>query len=303
MTKHSNYLPSTSTKKITSTMDWISLTIKTETTLKAWETDMMLKSVRDKESYHSVKGKNGYDTAYRFQCGAEIMVSQKRTDMGIHIIFSGEALRNIQEAYDLDGFDIVNWYHSEYTNYSRIDLALDAFNFNAKAEHFDNLVTQNKCSNKRAKKLFIKNHSGDGDTLYIGSMKKRKRLLRIYDKGLQTGEHDDWIRFEIQMSGGYGNIAYDHLSDKMEQKTSAIQEVIASWANFNGDSLWDEIFQCENVSLKSPISSDTATEKWLLETVSKSLAKASLDKPEIVSKFIDKYLAHRKNLEDERAWD
>lgn len=264
---------------------------------------MMLQCVRDNENYHSIKAKNGYNVAYRFDCGAEIMINDHRHDMGIHIIMSGETLRNIQDKYSLDGFDIINWYYSDYTNYTRIDLALDAFNFNATAEHFNNLVVNKKCSNKRASKLFIKNHNGKGDTLYIGSLKKRKRLLRIYDKGKQTGEHDDWLRFEIQMSSGYGNVAYRHLSNKMEAKTEAIQEVIKSWADFPDDSLWREIFTCENVSLDSPMTSDTATETWLLETVAKSLAKASLDKPEIVSKFVDNYLRFKKNLEDERSWD
>ncbi|UJS18624.1 MAG: replication initiation factor domain-containing protein [Candidatus Jettenia sp.] len=49
-----------------------------------------------------------------------------------------------------------------------------------------------------------------GKTVYIGSSKS-STLLRIYDKGLETGNGDSWVRYEIQYRDNNSNLAASKL--------------------------------------------------------------------------------------------
>jgi hypothetical protein len=83
----------------------------------------------------------------------------------------------------------------------RVDVALDVFDMNVKAGEIEQLFNEGKVTTRAKQGTLIRhdqNRKGEG--YYIGSLTKRKKLLRCYDKGAQTKSATDWFRFELQAS-------------------------------------------------------------------------------------------------------
>jgi len=279
-------------------IDWISITIKPDEISKQWETAHMLPLIVSWDDIYKTKGQNGYDMAFFYDCGAKIMASSTRPDMGVHIIFSGETLRKIEQRHGYDGFQIIEWYKGRNINYSRVDACVDAIGFDASAEHYNDLYLDGQCTNKRTPVVFIKNHKGQGDTLYIGSLKSRRKLLRIYDKGKQTGLHEDWTRFEIQFSRGYANTFIQNLSSKIDGNISAVRSSIKGWADFPEDDTFQAIFTDNAVKIMHTDKSDSDTENWLLSTVAKTLAKTCLTDDLFLHRFMEAFRDETGILKD-----
>lgn len=271
------------------TIDWLSVTVSTGEHNKFWEAVHVIPHIVNNERYKIVGASNGYRLAVQYECGVKVMINLDRPDMGVHVIMTGKTIAQIYDRYGLTGFDLIQWYKGDHIHFSRIDIALDAYNFGVDAIHYNNLYVDGKCTNKRSKCTFIRSNSDDGDTLYIGSLKSRRKLLRIYDKDKETGEHKDWLRFELQLSAGYGNTFASHLSDKIVENRKLAKAVIRGWCDFTDDPTYNSIFSEDALVLHVEEKGDTQTEKWLLTIVAKSLAKVSSQNPTFIGKFMAVY--------------
>ncbi len=99
---------------------------------------------------------------------------------------------------------------SYVTNYhfSRIDLAIDLFNYNL----YDyNIVDLNS-----RKKAYYYDRVGKLETCYFGSMSSNK-FIRIYNKAVEQKKDDmDWWRIELQLRDNYIDVYLDGLKDFLE---------------------------------------------------------------------------------------
>lgn len=142
------------------------------------------------------KGMYGYKARLLFD-SAIVLFSPDGSRTDIHVSLPGSIVRRV---------DLVKlWEYSAHFTVSRIDFAYDIMNYPVDSfspKYFFNafkkgdVVTDINYDSSR-----LIESSGGGCTVYFGSPKS-ERMLRIYDKGIESGECDnanEWIRIEYQV--------------------------------------------------------------------------------------------------------
>lgn len=209
--------------------------------------------------------------------------------MGWNIVYSGKSLNHIAKSELISLNTIMKGYKMYNPNIPRIDFAIDVFNSGIKPEHYATLHTNGECSNKRSKGLFIKATNDVGSTFYLGSLKKRKKLLRIYDKGAEQGINKDWLRIELQLSNGLGTPYYNEYIENEWDLFEFAKSAIKGYCDFPNDDLWSYIFTTENLIINEVKKSNDGREKWLLDTVAGSLAEHCIENEGFRAKFFKKF--------------
>ncbi len=141
----------------------------------------------------------GYKSSYHYESGIVHLWSEDRPE--IHCVYSGKTLRNISEIMSIQ--ELIQWHSKQGHRVTRIDTAIDVMNTGARIIEFA----------QDWKKGTVKTHARSGtmisdprdiagDTFYVGSRKKKRKLLRIYDKAKEQRIDKDWLRFEMQYGGG-----------------------------------------------------------------------------------------------------
>ena len=91
----------------------------------------------------------------------------------------------------------IDGYELEYIHFSRIDLAIDLYNYDIK--NYTIIDTGSR------KKAYFYDRNNNLETLYIGSTNSNK-VIRIYNKAVEQKLEDqisDWWRFEVQLRDNY----------------------------------------------------------------------------------------------------
>lgn len=127
-------------------------------------------------------------------------------NMGVNVQVASHCLEFFCKLLEID-------YHSEYALrdliqllqkrhciFSRIDLCYDDYNKHFDAQYY---ITKsaNHCIASPCRKITSiqdNSSSGEGSTIYFGSLTRRKKLLRIYDKFAQSGGEIDAVRYEFE---------------------------------------------------------------------------------------------------------
>lgn len=180
----------------TVTIDWIAITIKE---LKNEPEGTLAIIARDTKTYPE-SATNGYDTAIRTTGGICAMWHTVRSEMGLHIIVSGSALRELLERCELSQREILRELSDTGGRFTRLDIAKDVRDIPIDLDRIYETISAGKT--KGTARSFSQMHSPNGgNTIYIGS-RQSERFVRIYDKAAQSGlggEH--WKRFEIECKG------------------------------------------------------------------------------------------------------
>ena len=120
-----------------------------------------------------------------------------------------------------------------------------------------------------------------GDTFYVGSLKKRRKLLRVYDKAKEQRVDRDWIRFEMQWGSGAARSASQQIAETTSL-SSTIRSQMRGFADFSHP-VWEKVFsdsQQMNVSHQMPTGLSNRM-RWLLETVVPALTTQEHETPGI----------------------
>lgn len=108
----------------------------------------------------------------------------------------------------LDGKHILNYLLKFVKNihYSRLDLAIDLFNYNIKDYNIIDIGNR--------KSAYFYDRVGNLETIYSGSMKSNK-YIRIYNKAVEQklSKDVDWWRFEIQLRDVYIDKYLNEITD------------------------------------------------------------------------------------------
>lgn len=250
-------------------IDWLSITFKTGVSdldfrkvlsfgfpLKTWQRD---------------KGKFGYQQAFIHPFGILVMSNAARPEMGVHVSFSGRALRSLADV-GTSGIELLEWALNERGRITRLDLAIDVFD-----QAIDPIALA-KCARvlvnpgTARKWSYVQGHDG-GTTAYIGS-RKSERFLRIYDKAAEQRIQDqNWTRFELELKSDSARAAANHftlLSDA--ERGGYIKGLIKNLFNPN-DATFQEAMEGSADPLKTIKDTDDNTLEWLLNTVARSIAK------------------------------
>lgn len=252
------------------TIDWISATSHVQTETKEYTAHPAL---HDWENWQEVAGANGYTVGGKHQSGAKVYVNYQRRDMGKHIIYSGKVLQRINKMYDVDSFEILKHHIDSGHNITRIDVAVDFVGYGVKVQDFQNAFMQGHVITRLRSASMIRSLTDNGHTFYLGSRKKRKKLVRVYDKASEQGIDGDWIRVELQLMGRPATeLAMRAIRDK--SITSVLIGAIIGVADFHTIPVWD-LMKHDQLAIKlGSISNDKGnTQKWLLEQCLPALAK------------------------------
>lgn len=179
-------------------IDWISATSK--------RNRVSIKStahpaLHDWENWTDTNGVNGYTVGAKHESGTKIYENLQRPDMGKHIIYSGKTLQRINKMYNVGALEVLKHHIDSGHNIARIDLALDFIGHNITVDDFQYAFLKGQVKTRLRSASMIKSLTDKGHTFYIGSRKKRKKLVRVYDKSAEMGWDFSCTRVEVQVMG------------------------------------------------------------------------------------------------------
>ena len=176
--------------------DWFSFTTKRKLTDVLRLFDSLPEPLVHKQS-----GLYGYKLSFASSSGVIVLFSPERDD--IHVQLSGSGVDCYSDFYDMIRIC------ADEDKVSRIDIALDCIGSGVTCADIWGVLQQNayrSCSSsiRKFEGLLPRNSQSETNpgrldyTIYIGSVKS-ERMVRIYDKGAESGTDTDWLRYEVQL--------------------------------------------------------------------------------------------------------
>lgn len=225
------------------------------------------------KNWNPCKPKYGYDIGTKHDTGVLKFSSQTRNDMGIHIIYTGKTIRRCQDTYNMNALDILGFHLVKQDKIARMDVAIDFINCDTPVKVFQKAFESGHCKTRLRSASVVKSLTNSGYTLYIGSRKNRKKLLRIYNKAAEQKIDGDWIRVELQVMQEPATVlAYKMFESDEPEK--CIVGAIDKVCSFPTIEVWKEITS-DNPQIKigSVGSNDANTRRWLEMQVVPALAR------------------------------
>ena len=140
------------------------------------------------------KGLYGYTHSYRNDDGVNVLFAPGRPDINIQI--SGHGCDcGFSKLLDLVG---------PSDSVSRLDIAIDCMESGVTCDYIWRLLRRGQYLGDGKCEHYCGSLRENGHTIYVGS-RKGDRLLRIYDKGAESGTFADWLRFEVQLRHSSAN--------------------------------------------------------------------------------------------------
>lgn len=247
-------------------------------------------------------GMYGYDKATRYNSGAIKLESSVSQKMGIHVVYTAKAIAKAHELYGYSQDYILN-YLMGGARITRLDVCIDVKNSPVDIEQLYR-DAKSGAIKTRAKQFGYVESATEKDekahtaaTCYIGSMHKRKKLLRVYDKGAQLGLEFDLKRFELELHGALSNNAAHMIRGYgFDEMGETIKSMIAGYADFSGTHAGEIFTSVEPVKIAHPQYKKSDTAAWLTKTVAPVLAREVLEDPELFNHFFWAFNAEMEKL-------
>ena len=173
-----------------------------------------LKFYHDHDLLKMDRGMDFYHKTYLGAFGCKILFSDNRADH--HVILPGNWCDSLQPA-QIEC--LIAWVQDNGGKFTRIDLAMDDYARSitpdkvlasfANSEAVTHCVKINDPSQYKYSKDGL---SKDGSTVYIGS-RHSARMLRIYDKMVESNGEQDCIRWELVLKDEQANYAVRNILD------------------------------------------------------------------------------------------
>jgi len=209
--------------------------------------------------------------------------------MGLHIQWDGSAL----DALSINPLTLVEFLLSAGAKFTRIDLAVDCQNFNLKPEGATNEIRAKRytCRCKKTPAWF--DPTFGGWTQYLGT-KASEIHLRIYDKAAELGVGGDYTRVELVVRKNRATKAAQAIVSGVD-----FRSLISGYVQFPDWLEWQQVMVADAVALPAE-KKITATDKWLLDTCAKTLARRldELGDDELWFRFLEQVQANRSGLLD-----
>lgn len=251
-------------------IDWISATNHKPQTHLQYTAHPAL---HDWENWEITNGANGYTIGAKHESGAKVYYNPDRKDMGRHIIYSGKVLERINQMYSINSMDVLKYHIETGHNIARIDIALDFVGSAVTVVDFQDAFVAGQSVTRLRSASVIKSLTDRGHTFYIGSKKKRKKLIRIYDKSAEQNWDFPCIRVELQLMGKPATkVAIDAIRGDSVKAVllGAIKDVI----DFPLIQEWTNAMEnAENVNLGTEYDGQGDTLTWLNGAVRTSIIK------------------------------
>lgn len=255
--------------------------------------------------YRVVKANNGYTNARQYVSGAIVQWHPAHPTMGIHCTYPAQALAYAADNFGLSQAEILSEL-SQYGRISRLDVCLDIDGMDIdimslyKQALSGEIKTRAKQfgyveSAQKGKGTNVKDETGAATT-YIGSMHKRKKLLRVYDKGRQLNLDDFKIRFELEQHGQLAQASAMILNKEPDKMHANIAGLIRGYADFENTPVGFAFAEHAKIKASHPQYKKSDTAKWLIETVAKTLAKEVNADYNVLDDFMSAFKYHLTSL-------
>lgn len=243
---------------ISAKIDWLAVTVNEV------KYDLKWDSAREEMKH----GLQKYDTGVQYLDGRIELCSSSRKEMKPHVIFSGGTIDRICEHAQQTSFDI----NRQMSNgkASRIDLAIDVEHGYLDIQALESDFKTLQVITRAEEGLYYAGSRKRGETLYIGSPSAHRRL-RIYDKAAERGKDYEWTRIELQLRGHAAAKTAQHLAVTSNPEHD-IPRLILDYADWENSRDWRLVMGSGKISVGVTPPAISDREKWLLETVAKSVA-------------------------------
>lgn len=200
-----------------------------------------------------LKGRSwGYDHCLAFNEYISIRYDDTFKDKGVNVSITGHGLE-----------DFLNWFHfyditldsapeisptvalvfsllrDRGCRPSRLDLAYDDYSKRFMPDDYQRWLMNGNFNTRMKKNGFFRDPKG-GTTFYLGN--RRKKLIRIYDKSIESDSNIDAIRYEFELHGDYAKAMFDQICEEDVPRFGDI--IVDSFKIINPDSD-SNITRCE----------------------------------------------------------
>lgn len=271
-------------------LDWISVTFPVEHS-RRWQTCV---HPADTEHKREIKPRNGYTRATVYASGATESANDNRRDMGVHVVYSARAIANMA-LYGVSQKQLLE-HLTVGSKVSRLDVKIDVYDSGIDIENLYQMARSGRVETKArtigyTESAITGNESGAA-TCYIGSQKKRKKLLRVYDKAGQMGILGDIKRFELELHSKMTYEAVKCLKQAdLDDWGQAIGGLIKGYCYWPLDNAVADIFSdLGKIKIAVPQTSPGNTIKWLLNVCAPVLAREAIVDSGIIGEFMHRVI-------------
>lgn len=252
-----------------------------------------------KSPYTITRATMGYAQARRYKSGAIVQWHDKHPKMGVHVTYSAQALQFAAENFKMSQSEILN-HLTEFARVSRIDVCIDVDNVEIDIRQLHLDMRSGKVKTRAKTFDYVESAKAGNEfgarTAYVGSMHKRKKLLRVYDKGLQLNLDNFKTRFELEVHGAPAQSAVTILKSSPDVMAQNINGMITGYADFSDTHAGQYLSSNNPIKLSHPIYKKSDTAKWLVDVVSKTLAKETYKDYNVFEEFSKAFQYHLEQL-------
>lgn len=241
-------------KSVSLSIDWISVTFPRGT--KCTYPDIL---TQDRQECRAM---NAYNVGVKYADGRIELSHSSRPEMGTHVICSGETLRSMQIEPD----ELIRFWWKAGARFKRIDVAVDARNWNLRPETAKFLVSIGAVKTRAREFPHWADTVKKGLTQYVGK-KSSEVFARIYDKSAEMGTDEDWTRVEAVFSGERAGSAAETIVQRID-----IRSLVRGFCDFETWGVWLSVMEAEPIKLqvdKKP----SKTKEWLLRQCAPAMAR------------------------------
>jgi len=232
-------------------------------------------------------GKLAYRHMYRdTESGTVFLTDGSNPDMGVHVQMGGNALEFFRANHNFTDAQIAALFLKHARKVSRCDLAIDLHGGELRPSHMQQMQQDGRMKTRsRTFEYRDKTENGKrGETFYIGSRQSRK-YFRGYDKNAEQDIVSDvnWLRLELECKDMLAGAIADKVSKYGSAPVAAM--AISNVVMFDHPE-YIEAITTELTGMPTIPRKPTKTEKWLLKTVSRTLANCVMANPSFMGDFV-----------------
>lgn len=233
----------------------------------------------------------GYNVGSLYEDGRILMTNPKRPEMGAHLLWTGSAC----DACPMDQQKLIKHLSDNKFSFTRIDIAIDAVNFNLKPQRATEEIRNGQCKTRAKLCPTYSDPLDPGYTQGVGKYSS-EISLKLYDKAVEMGVFADYCRVELTVRQKRADAAALQIVSGTDYRS-----LVVAYADFP---LWDEwkaVMDAVPVKLPSE-RKETNTERWLLEACAPALARVIYfaSNTEFYEKFKDATMINLEELSNGR---
>lgn len=186
------------------TIDWLAFTLPSDSETLVQGLAENIANILFGGDWQSVdRGRYGYSHRLTWGTGS-VLYCPSRPEMGVHVELPSSCLSELS----MNPYQVVELMHEYGGRAARLDVALDTDSVTM--ADIIRFQREGLIVSRTQHRQIIENLTDGSFTLYIGSANSR-RLVRIYDKGIQAQLDRPLVRIEVQFRAEYAHIAANHV--------------------------------------------------------------------------------------------